>query len=300
MNGIRLAAFALSALISVSCLGSNPPTEDIQTELARYKDLGRTAIDPLTPGVLTLTFDDGPSEFTKDVVDALERHKVPAVFFVVGSRIAGQRDVLEHARAHGQQVASHSYNHLPQPRLTEDQFKFRVRGVNTNIAGNDNGHLYFRFPFGAAGEDQLKWLAETTFNGKAYRPVGWHTDSQDFDYDGTYPGAEFSKNILDDDNVGPECDGQPNPFQRDMVGWTEFIVRKTKGGVLLFHDTKRITHDKIEEILQGFDSPEEYWAKLPADTRAAYEQFYRCEETDPFFHFRYASLGDGTYPSLKD
>jgi peptidoglycan-N-acetylglucosamine deacetylase len=285
-----------------SCLGENPPGEDLASQLARYEDRGRTSIDPLTPGALTLTFDDGPGPFTKNIIDVLERHRVPATFFVVGRLIAGNRDVLRYARDHGQQVSSHSYNHEPQPSLTEAQFKDRVRAVKNNIDDTDNGRLYFRFPFGAANEEQLRWLREVDFDGKSYRPVGWHSDSQDFEFNVGYPNAPFSTTILTDERLteGGACNGQPNPFQRDFVGWTLFIARKSTGGVMLFHDTKLITHDKLDEILVGLEAPEQHWASLPPETVAAYTTFYDCEQADRFLRFTFRPLHDGLYPSLLE
>lgn len=289
--------------ISTSCLGKNPAVEDLASQLARYPDKGRKAIDPITtPGFLSLTFDDGPGPYTKGIVDVLARHRIQATFFVVGRLIAGNRDVLEYARANGQQVGSHSFNHEPQPSLSEGEFKQRVRAVKSNIGDNDNGRLLFRFPFGAAGDDQLRWLSEIDVDGRRYRPVGWHADSQDFDFDSEYPAQQYSDRILEDDNVADEgkCGEQANPFQADFLGWTQFIARKTKGGVMLFHDTKRITADYIEVILTGFESPESYWASLPQDKQAEYGQYYACEKVDRLFRLEFQTLWGGAWPTLRD
>jgi peptidoglycan/xylan/chitin deacetylase (PgdA/CDA1 family) len=302
--GIRsFAASVLVLLLSTSCLGENAPVEDLEAELARYDDKGRTAVDPLTPGVLTLTFDDGPSEFSRDIIDTLTAHRVQGVFFWVGRLMAGRRDVIEHAKKSGQQVASHSYNHEPQPSLTKDQFEDRVKAVKANIGENDSNRLFFRFPFGAANDDQLRWLRDLDIDGKFYRPVGWHLDSEDFDYNTGYPAAPFSKNILDEDRLGGDegkCNGQANPFQKDFVGWCVFIAHKVTGGVMLFHDTKQITRDKLDEIISGLENPERYWTSLSAVTRAEYTRYYECQKTERFSRFTFRPLHDGLYPSFLD
>jgi peptidoglycan/xylan/chitin deacetylase (PgdA/CDA1 family) len=294
-------AFAICiALASLTaCLKENPEPIDLAAVIDSYPDKGRLAIDPHTQtGVISLTFDDGPSEYTKDIIDTLVRHGAEGTFFMVGRLIPAQRDVLEYARARGQQTASHSYNHEAQPGLSEDIFKSRVGAVWNNLENSDRGRLYFRFPYGAAGDDQLRWLSELEFGGKRYKPVGWHMDSQDFDYDRQYAaGAPFSTNILDDT---VECGGQKNPFQKDMVSWCQFIARKTEGGVMLFHDTKRITRDLLEEIMNGFESPERYFASLPANLRAEYIKYYECEKVDRTLRFRHQPLWGGAWPSLRD
>lgn len=301
----RLRSYAFAALLSASfgCIGSNGESISLEKQLEGYPDKGRTAVDLLTPGVLTITFDDGPSEYSHDIIASMAKLNVPATFFWVGQRIPGHREELDFARRKGQQIASHSYNHEPQPSLAEDVFRARVRAVKENIGDADGGRLFFRFPFGAAGDAQLKWLATESFDGASYRPVGWHLDSEDFDFGTTYPQpGEFSKNILDDDNVedGGVCAGQKNPFQGDMLGWSQFIARKVGGGIMLFHDTQRITRDKIESIIQGFRNPAAYLATLSATKRAEYTKYYDCQGVDIRQTFTFASLHDGLYPSFAD
>lgn len=304
MSGfVRRGAFALLLSVTVGCIGTNDASLSLEKELDGYPDKGRTAVDLLTRGVLTITFDDGPSEYSHDIIATMAKLKVPATFFWVGQRIPGHREELAFARARGQQVASHSYNHEPQPSLSEDVFRARVRAVKNNIGDADNGRLFFRFPFGAAGDNQLKWLADESIDGVSYRPVGWHLDSEDFDYGTTYPSpGEFSKNILDDDNVedGGVCAGQKNPFQGDMLGWSQFIARKVGGGIMLFHDTQRITRDKIESIIMGFRYPANYFDSLTPTKRAAYTKYYLCQGVDMNQTFTFGSLHGGLYPSFVD
>jgi peptidoglycan/xylan/chitin deacetylase (PgdA/CDA1 family) len=296
MKRIRPLLLCVS-VASTSCLGSNDPAPDPSELLASYDIQGLTAIDPITTeGFLTLTFDDGPGDYTNDIVDTLVRHNIQATFFCIGNRIPGRREIIDYAVDHGQQIASHSFNHEPQPSLDEEVFKHRVRAVKLNIGDKDNGRLYFRFPFGAAGDDQMRWLKEVDIDGRFYRPVGWHLDSQDFEFNTDYPAKEFSERIVDPDDY--LCGG--NPFQEDFTGWAIFTARQTKGGVMLFHDTKQITRDKLEAILSGFESPDRYWASLPPDKLARYGAFYDCKKVKRNFRFEYQTLWSGAWPSLRD
>jgi len=47
-----------------------------------------------TEKTLVLTFDDGPSEFTPDVLRVLSKYGLPATFFVLGERAAEMPDVV--------------------------------------------------------------------------------------------------------------------------------------------------------------------------------------------------------------
>ena len=49
--------------------------------------------DPKPEKVVYLTFDDGPSKYTLDLLNLLEEEDVPAIFFVIGENI----DLLSNA-----------------------------------------------------------------------------------------------------------------------------------------------------------------------------------------------------------
>ena len=60
---------------------------------------------------LALTFDDGPSEFTSDVLRVLSRYGVPATFFVLGEQVAKMPDVVRSVADAGQGLGIHGWNH---------------------------------------------------------------------------------------------------------------------------------------------------------------------------------------------
>jgi peptidoglycan/xylan/chitin deacetylase (PgdA/CDA1 family) len=59
-----------------------------------------------------LTFDDGPSDCTKGLLDLLERRGVKATFFMVGSEVEAHRDVARAVRDTGHEIGLHSMAHL--------------------------------------------------------------------------------------------------------------------------------------------------------------------------------------------
>lgn len=65
---------------------------------------------------LALTFDDGPSAWTDDVLDVLARHGARASFFVVGSSAESRINLLERAVAEGHELGNHTWSH---PTLTD-------------------------------------------------------------------------------------------------------------------------------------------------------------------------------------
>lgn len=60
---------------------------------------------------VALTFDDGPSEFTADVLDLFKRKDAVATFFVIGGQVSGRAGVLRRALREGHAVGNHSHTH---------------------------------------------------------------------------------------------------------------------------------------------------------------------------------------------
>jgi peptidoglycan/xylan/chitin deacetylase (PgdA/CDA1 family) len=67
---------------------------------------------------IALTFDDGPSEWTADLLDVLESKGAKATFFVMGSAIAGREEVLRRLVAGGHELGNHFYSHTDPRQLS--------------------------------------------------------------------------------------------------------------------------------------------------------------------------------------
>src|SRR5260370_26658828 len=60
---------------------------------------------------LALTFDDGPSEGTEQVLEVLQRHRVPATFFQCGLNVLRLPGVARAVLAEGHEIGNHSHSH---------------------------------------------------------------------------------------------------------------------------------------------------------------------------------------------
>ncbi|WP_193726664.1 polysaccharide deacetylase [Paenibacillus guangzhouensis] len=66
-----------------------------------------------------LTFDDGPSKNTSEVLDILAKEKIKATFFVLGQQAAEHPDLVKRIVQEGHQLGNHSYNHAYKPLYTD-------------------------------------------------------------------------------------------------------------------------------------------------------------------------------------
>ena len=64
---------------------------------------------------VALTFDDGPSRWTPQVLDVLRRNHVPATFFVIGGNAATHPDLVRREVTEGHLVGNHTWTHTPPP-----------------------------------------------------------------------------------------------------------------------------------------------------------------------------------------
>ena len=68
---------------------------------------------------IALTFDDGPSEWTTDLLDVLGSKGAKATFFVMGKAIAGREEILRRVVAEGHELGNHFYSHTDSRQLSD-------------------------------------------------------------------------------------------------------------------------------------------------------------------------------------
>lgn len=113
-----------------------------------------------------LTFDDGPSQsVTIPILDILKQENVKATFFVLGSRVELNPDVLKREYKEGHYIASHGYSHrysqiYASPQSVIDEYNKSLVSIRNALGEQEyNPHL-FRFPGGYTGGKYASIKAE--------------------------------------------------------------------------------------------------------------------------------------------
>ena len=81
-----------------------------------------------------LTFDDGPSAATAEVLDILAAEAVPATFFVLGSNVERHPQIVQRARDEGHAVGIHGMTHATLAGAAVDAIEQQVAGVTRLLA----------------------------------------------------------------------------------------------------------------------------------------------------------------------
>lgn len=126
------------------------------------------------PPLVALTFDDGPrSSTTGPLLDGLELREVPATFFLVGSRIPGNEDLVRRMAAEGHQIGLHTYDHVELKGLSHSAFDLQVgrtRALITELLGE--GNYWLRPPYGLIDKHAESWCGGPV--------ILWSVDPEDW------------------------------------------------------------------------------------------------------------------------
>ncbi len=99
-----------------------------------------------------LTFDDGPSKNTEEILDILKKYNVKATFFVIGKSDKYSKSVYRRIVNEGHTLGMHSYSH-DYRRLYKSTKSFekdldKIQNLLYDVTGVKS--LYYRFPGGSS------------------------------------------------------------------------------------------------------------------------------------------------------
>ena len=142
------------------------------------------------PGLVALTFDDGPDPtWTPQILDILQREKVPATFFVVGENAVSEPGLLRRMVAEGHQIGNHTYTHPNLALESLETARIEITATERAVeAITGHGTRLFRAPFMGDAEpttpDEIEPILLAQQLG--YISIGLHVDPNDW----MTPGAD--------------------------------------------------------------------------------------------------------------
>ena len=177
--------------------------------------------------IVYLTFDDGPSDYTNELLDILKKYNVKVTFFVTGH---GEDSLIKREYDEGHKIALHtnthdySYvyssvdNYFNDLYAVKDRVK-RITGEDTNL---------IRFPGGSSNTVSIN-----------YSPGIMSTLVNEVRNRGFY---YFDWNVSSGDGG--------NPTTSDVIYNNVVSSLKDGSSIVLQHDTKKYSIDAVERIIQ--------------------------------------------------
>ena len=156
---------------------ANASAEELKKYNAYYADVTGEK-------VLYLTFDAGfENGNTPAILDALKKHSAPAAFFVVGTYVTSNQELIQRMLAEGHTVGNHTYHHPDMSQIaSKEAFQKELQDVEKvykETTGQDMVKFY-RPPQGKYSVSNLQMAKDlgyqTFFWSLAY--VDWYENDQ--------------------------------------------------------------------------------------------------------------------------
>lgn len=148
--------------------------EDIQTE--ESKEVIKQILNEemkTESSRIALTFDDGPSICTTDLLDGLKERNVKATFFLVGENVEIYPEIVKRIYAEGHLIGNHTYHHVEITKLSDEEAMYEINKTDEVISEITGERVqYIRPPFGV-------WQRELE-NHLDVLPVMWSIDPLDW------------------------------------------------------------------------------------------------------------------------
>ncbi len=205
----------------------------------RLKEYDAVYIGNTVEKKIYLTFDAGyENGVTEKILDVLEKHRVPAAFFLVGNYLEQNPELVKRMVADGHTVGNHTYHHYDMSKIS-DEASFRKEqedlGILYKQVTGEEMKKYYRPPQGCYSEENLKMA----------KKLGYHT-------------VFWSLAYVDWIN-------EKQPTQQEA--FSKLIPRIHNGAVVLLHSTSATNGEILDELLTRwkelgytFGTPEELFA----------------------------------------
>ncbi|MCR8642080.1 polysaccharide deacetylase [Paenibacillus sp. N1-5-1-14] len=171
---------------STSAAGSEQAAVSELTKL-KMVPLGKTApreYNGQIRKIAYLTFDDGPSKYTEQLLDILKQHDIKATFFMQGSNVKGYEKAIKRLADEGHYPGLHSMTHdyksLYRSGGSENFLKEfnQVQSLIKNITGQKP--TLIRAPYGSMPQIGAQFRQEVA--GAGFKMWDWSIDSLDWKF----------------------------------------------------------------------------------------------------------------------
>lgn len=148
-----------------------------------------------------LTFDDGPSSNTVQILDILKKYDVKATFFVIGQESEEAKALYKRIVDEGHTLAMHSYSHKYKALYSslesfEEDFS-KIQNYLYEVTGQEC--LFYRFPGGSSNHvsktDMTQFIHYLNEQGITY--FDWNVSSGDAT-SRAYKPKELVENVMTD------------------------------------------------------------------------------------------------------
>lgn len=197
---------------------ANASAEELKKYNAYYADITEDK-------VLYLTFDAGfENGNTPAILDALKKHSAPATFFVVGTYVTSNQELIRRMLAEGHTVGNHTYHHPDMSQIaSKEAFEKELKDVEQAYKETTGEEMvkFYRPPQGKYSESNLQMANEL-----GYRTFFWSLAYVDW-YENDQPTKEEA--------------------------FEKLLGRIHPGAIVLLHSTSKTNAEILDELLTKWE-----------------------------------------------
>ena len=137
--------------------------------------------------LIALTFDDGPSSTTNQVLDVLDKYGVKATFFLIGNQInSNTKSILQRQANSGHELANHSYTHSDMKNMSWSAIQNEINQTN-NLIKSYTGQTpkFFRPPYISVSSTMYSAIDMAFIQGSMHN-----------DWDGSSSASQIANSVL--------------------------------------------------------------------------------------------------------
>ncbi len=162
----------------VTAVGAGTCTITAETKYTHKKATCKVKI---ASKMIALTFDDGPKRSTTiRLLDGLKSRGAHVTFFIVGTSISGNEDIIKRAKNEGHEIGNHTWDHKKLTVVSTSTAKSQINKQREAIKKAIGSYpTVFRAPYGSFNSTILDMLDVPN--------IFWSVDTEDWKYlDSTY------------------------------------------------------------------------------------------------------------------
>lgn len=125
---------------------------------------------------VALTFDDGPTDETRHLLDILRERDLRATFFVVGSQVSKRPELVRRMMDEGHEVGNHSFHHPHLDELGLAQIREEIRACDDAVFHATGARMALFRPPGMRYDDVVIRAGQDL----GYVTVHWNVAAKDF------------------------------------------------------------------------------------------------------------------------
>ena len=138
--------------------------------------------------MLALTFDDGPGQYTMELLECLEANGAHATFFMLGELVGSYPDEVRKMVEIGCELGNHSYDHSDQTTLSLDEVYKQFNDTDQNLINAcGQAATVARAPYGNGNADIYQTVGKPFFMW-SLDTMDWSLLDADADYNSVMNG----------------------------------------------------------------------------------------------------------------